>query len=204
LRLEGTVYVVDDDAAMRRSVAFLAESVGWQVQTYDRPEAFLAARPSPPGCAVLDVRMPTMSGIELQAAMRARAISLPIIFITGHGDVSLAVQAMKQGAVEFIEKPFRDQTLLDAISLAVRRSLGEVAAQARTAQLRARFAQLTVREREVGQLVAQGQTNRSIAEALGISAKTVQVHRQHVLEKMDAHSAAELATLLLPLQRSGQ
>ncbi len=198
---EGIVYVVDDDSAMRRSVAFLAESVGWRVQTFERPEAFLAARPQPPGCVVLDVRMPTMSGLEVQAAMRARAIALPVIFITGHADVSLAVQAMKLGAREFLEKPFRDQALLDAIGKAVRLSTRHLEQHSRTAELRERYATLTVREREVASLVAQGQPNRSIAAALGISAKTVQVHRQHVLEKMDAHSAAELATMLLPLLR---
>lgn len=198
---EATVFIVDDDAAMRRSVAFLAESVGWQVQTFDRAEAFLAARPSPPGCAVLDVRMPSMSGLELQIAMRARGIRLPIVFITGHADVSLAVQAMKQGAAEFLEKPFRDQALLDAISQAVRRSEQDLAATERDATVRSRLAQLTPREREVADRVAHGQSNRTIGEALGISAKTVQVHRQHVLEKMDAHSAAELAAIVLPLQR---
>jgi FixJ family two-component response regulator len=201
---EPTVYVVDDDAAMRRSVAFLADSVGWQVQTFERPEAFLAARPQPPGCAVLDVRMPSMSGLELQAAMRARGIALPVIFITGHADVSLAVQAMKQGAAEFLEKPFRDQALLDAIGQAVRRSLQDCAHREQHADLRARFAQLTPREREVALRVARGESNRVVGEALGISAKTVQVHRQHVLEKMGAHSAAELAAAILPLQAPGR
>lgn len=201
---EPTVYIVDDDAAMRRSVAFLADSVGWRVQTFDRPEAFLAARPQPPGCAVLDVRMPSMSGLELQAAMRARGIALPVIFITGHADVSLAVQAMKQGAAEFLEKPFRDQALLDAIGQAVRRSTQDCAQREQHAEVRARFAQLTPREREVALRVARGESNRVIGEALGISAKTVQVHRQHVLEKIGAHSAAGLAAAILPLQSTGR
>ncbi|HOX90070.1 MAG TPA: response regulator [Burkholderiaceae bacterium] len=194
-----TVYVVDDDAAMRRSIAFLADSVGWRVQSFDNATAFLAARPTAPGCVVLDIRMPTMSGLELQTAMRARAVHLPIIFVTGHADVSVAVQAMKHGAWEFLEKPFHDQALLDAIAGAVRRSCADAAARDAQSDTASRFAQLTPREREVAARVARGEANRAISEALSISAKTVQVHRQHVLEKMGAHSAAELAAVLLPL-----
>lgn len=196
---DARVYVVDDDPAMRRSVAFLAESVGWDVATFESAEEFLAAVPRAPGCLVLDVRMPTMSGLELQQAMRVRGIGLPIIFVTAHADVSLAVQAMKQGAFELLEKPFRPQQLLDAIAQAVRHSSQEQVSRTERATVLARYDQLTPREREVAVRVARGQPNRAIAEVLGISAKTVQVHRQHVLEKLEVHSAAELAALLLPV-----
>ncbi len=199
MQAEATIYVVDDDDGMRRSIVFLAESVGWRVRDFARAEDLLAASPSPPGCLVLDVRMPSMSGLELQQALARRGIALPIIFVTGHADVSLAVQAMKHGAVELLEKPFREQALLDAIALAVRRSLRERSSRARLARARALHDQLTPREREVARRVALGQANRAIADALGISAKTVQVHRQHVLEKFEVHSAAELAATLLPL-----
>jgi two-component system, LuxR family, response regulator FixJ len=201
---DATVHVVDDDATLRRSLMFLIESMGWRVQTFESAESFLQASPQPPGCLVLDVRMPSMSGLELQRTMQQRGIELPIIFITGHADVSLAVQAMKQGAVEFLEKPFRDQALLDAIAQAMRRSVATLGARRAHHAVHAQFEQLTAREKEVALRVARGQPNRVIALALGISAKTVQVHRQHVLEKMQAHSAAELAALLLPVLAAAQ
>lgn len=199
METEATVYVVDDDDVLRRSIVFLAESVGWRVRDFDSAERFLAAEPASPGCLVLDVRMPAMSGLELQQVLRQRGVALPIIFVTGHADVSLAVQAMKHGAFELIEKPFREQALLDAIAQAARRSMREHGSRSRHARARALQAQLTPREREVARCVALGQPNRVIAESLGISAKTVQVHRQHVLEKFEVHSAAELAAALLPL-----
>ncbi len=191
---DATVYVVDDDSAMRRSVVFLAESVGWRAVGFSDAEGFLAqAAASAVGCLVLDIRMPTMSGLELQQAMNARGLRLPIIFITGHGDVSMAVQAMKDGAVDFIEKPFKDQLLLDAIAQAVRRCHAAVAQGSQHGQFRQRFEQLTLREREIALRVARGQPSKRIARELGISNKTVQVHRTHILAKMDVHSAAELA-----------
>ncbi len=191
---DATVFVVDDDSAMRRSVVFLAESVGWHALGFADAESFLAqAGATAVGCLVLDVRMPTMSGLELQQAMNARGLRLPIIFITGHGDVSMAVQAMKDGAVDFIEKPFKDQVLLDAIAQAVRRSHAAAAQGSQHEQARRRYEQLTLREREIALRVARGQPSKLIARELGISNKTVQVHRTHILEKMDVHSAAELA-----------
>lgn len=194
---EATVFVVDDDNAMRRSVVFLAESVGWRAQGFADAESFLAqARANAVGCLVLDVRMPTMSGLELQQAMNARGLRLPIIFITGHGDVSMAVQAMRDGAVDFIEKPFRDQVLLDAIAQAVRRSHANAAHADHHERARQRYDQLTLREREIAQRAARGQPSKLIARELGISDKTVQVHRTHIMEKMDVHSAAELAHVL--------
>lgn len=197
---EPLIHVVDDDAAMRRSVAFLAESVGWTVAAYGSAEAFLAeANSDRPGCVVLDIRMPTMSGLELQQAMGSRAIRLPIIFITGHADVSVAVQAMKHGAFDFIEKPFKDQALLDAIAQAVRKSIAERTEAREQGGLRKRYGQLTAREREVAVRVARGLANKVIARELDISEKTVQVHRAHVFEKMSAHSAAELARLIIEI-----
>lgn len=194
---DATVHVVDDDGALCRSVVFLAESVGWQARGYANAESFLAqVDGSAVGCLVLDVRMPTMSGLELQQAMTARGLQLPIIFITGHGDVSMAVQAMKDGAVDFIEKPFKDQVLLDAIAQAVRHSRAAAAQTDRHAGKLQRYEQLTLREREIAQRVARGQPSKLIARELGISDKTVQVHRTHIMEKMDIHSAAELAHLL--------
>jgi two-component system, LuxR family, response regulator FixJ len=202
---DATVFVVDDDGAMRRSVVFLAESVGWRTQAFADAESFLAQAPgSALGCLVLDVRMPTMSGLELQQAMNARGLHLPIIFITGHGDVSMAVQAMKDGAVDFIEKPFKDQVLLDAIALAVRHSHAAAAQGSQHDSARQRYEQLTLREREIAQRVARGQPSKLIARELGISDKTVQVHRTHILEKMAVHSAAELAHHLTRIDPSLQ
>ena len=200
---EPSVYVVDDDGAMCRSVVFLAESVGWRARGFDRAESFLAeVNPGAVGCLVLDVRMPTMSGLELQQAMNTRGLRLPIIFITGHGDVSMAVQAMKDGAADFIEKPFKDQVLLDAIARAVRRSqAGAIEADGRSETL-LRYRQLTLREREIALRVARGQPSKVIARELGISEKTVQVHRTHIMEKMDIHSAAELAHQLTQIDPS--
>lgn len=200
---EATVYVVDDDGAMCRSVVFLAESVGWRARGFDRAETFLAeVDPGTVGCLVLDVRMPTMSGLELQQAMNTRGLRLPIIFITGHGDVSMAVQAMKDGAADFIEKPFKDQVLLDAIARAVRRSHAcAIQADGRSDTL-LRYRQLTLREREIALRVARGQPSKVIARDLGISEKTVQVHRTHIMEKMDTHSAAELAHQLTQIDPS--
>lgn len=194
------IHIVDDDGAMRRSVAFLADSMGWAVAQHASAEEFLAAvRPEQPGCVVLDIRMPTMSGLELQQAMAARRIDLPIIFITGHADVSIAVLAMKHGAFEFLEKPFKDQALLDAIAQAVRTSRERCGRTRQQDELRRRYDQLTAREREVAVHVARGLANKLIARELDISEKTVQVHRAHVMEKMRAHSAAELAHLLIAL-----
>lgn len=192
------IHVVDDDEALRRSLLFLFDSVGWRAQAYASADEFLAAyRPGAPGCLVLDIRMPGMSGLELQQALRARGHVLPVIFITGHGDVSLAVQAMKQEACDFLEKPFKDQALLDAVGQAVRRSRDDLAVEARRSQAHALLERLSPREREVARRVARGLPNKLIARELDISEKTVHVHRQHVMEKTHTGSAAELARLML-------
>lgn len=197
---EPLVHVVDDDAALRAAVAFLLESVGWEVVCHADARSFLAALDrSRTGCALLDLRMPMMSGLELQRAMREAGIDLPVIFLTGHGDVAVAVQAMKNGAIDMIEKPFRDQILLDAVSRAVDLCIATRDADARRQALVLRYEQLTPREREVARLVGRGLPNKLVARALVISEKTVHIHRAHVMDKLDVHSAAELALLLSTL-----
>ncbi len=195
---EPLIHVVDDDAALRASVVYLLGSVGWQACEYLSAETFLAKLDrSRPGCALLDVRMPGMSGLELQRALRAEGVELPVIFITGHGDVSLAVQAMKEGAVDMLEKPFRDQVLLDTVASAVRSSVAAHEARGRQRALASLHGSLTPRECQVARLVGQGLPNKRIARDLAISEKTVHIHRAHVMEKMGVHSAAELALLLM-------
>ncbi|MCC7704176.1 response regulator transcription factor [Janthinobacterium sp. GW460P] len=198
---DAIIFVVDDDAAMRRSLAYLFDSAGWQVQTFESARDFLQRYDGHvPGCLLLDVRMPLMSGLELQQELNNRtghAISLPVIFLSGHGDLAMAVQTMKAGACDFLEKPCKDQVLLDAVSRAVARSVEESrsAASANTAQTA--LARLTAREREVALLMAEGKASKVIARELGISDKTVQVHRHNTMEKLGLHSAAEVARLLM-------
>ncbi|MEG2032372.1 MAG: response regulator [Janthinobacterium sp.] len=198
---DAIIFVVDDDAAMRRSLAYLFDSAGWQVQTFESARDFLQRYDGHvPGCLLLDVRMPLMSGLELQQELNNKtghAISLPVIFLSGHGDLAMAVQTMKAGACDFLEKPCKDQVLLDAVSRAVARSVEESrsAASANTAQ--SALARLTAREREVALLMAEGKASKVIARELGISDKTVQVHRHNTMEKLGLHSAAEVARLLM-------
>jgi two-component system, LuxR family, response regulator FixJ len=193
------VHVVDDDASLRRSLRFLLESVDWRVQLHASAEEFLAvvAPSDHPTCVLLDVRMPSMSGLELQQLLRARGIAIPIVFMTGHADVSMAVQAMKFGAVDFIEKPFKDQAVLDAVALGIRRSAEALEADRLRHEASAGLAALSPREREVAILVAQGHPNKLVADRLGISEKTVHIHRHRVMEKAGVSSAAELARLML-------
>lgn len=198
------IFVVEDDAAMRRSIVFLAESVGWSVLAYPSAEGFLEQAAMERGsCLILDIRMPTMSGLELQHILKGRGVELPIVFITGHGDVAMAVQAMKDGAQDFIEKPFKDQQLLDAIAQAVRTTSRRREQDRHQAETRELIKRLTQREREVATLVARGLSNKLIARELDISDKTVQVHRAHVLEKLGVHSAAQLAQLLMRVEQRG-
>lgn len=194
------VRVIDDDDAIRRALAFLLESVELEVAQYPSAIAFLNhPQLARPGCLVLDVRMPGMSGIELQQVMARDGIDLPIVFLTGHGEISMVANAMKAGAVDFIEKPFRDQVLLEAVASAVRCSCETRTATDQLRALRRAFLDLTPREKEVALQVADGQPNKRIAAALGISEKTVHVHRANALHKMAAGSAAGLATLLIRL-----
>ena len=194
------IHVVDDDAALRRSLIFLLESIGWPVQAHASAGDFLATCPAPPsnfGCLVLDIRMPGMNGLELQQALRARGWTPAVVFMTGHGDVELAVQAMKQGAFDFLEKPFRDQVLLDTVAAAVRHGSRQREATQRSEDAQTLLDRLTARERQVARLVALGLPNKLVARDLAISEKTVHVHRQHVMEKVEVGSAAELARLML-------
>jgi FixJ family two-component response regulator len=196
------VHVVDDDPALRRSLRFLLESVEWKVQLHASAEEFLEAvgqsrQADQPACVLLDIRMPAMSGLELQQVLQQRGILVPIVFMTGHADVSMAVQAMKSGAADFIEKPFKDQVVLDAVAAAMRRSAEALHEQQVRDEAVQVLASLSPREREVAKLVALGQANKVVAANLGISEKTVHIHRQHVMEKAGVSSAAELARLML-------
>jgi RNA polymerase sigma factor (sigma-70 family) len=199
--LKPLVRVIDDDDAMRRSWAFLIEGEGWDVATYSNAIEFITSNDfTRPGCIVLDVRMPSMSGLELQDKLREMGVTLPIIFISGHGDIDMAVHTLKHGAVDFLQKPVDDQRLLTTIGTAVMRHLNQCRNDMELSTFRARLEQLTQREREVIRMVAQGMSNKSVAENLGISEKTVQVHRGSAYRKLDLHNAAEIARLLL---RSG-
>jgi two-component system response regulator FixJ len=199
---DAIIYVVDDDAVIRRSLVYLFDSVGWRVQAFDSARAFLDGYDGhQPGCIILDIRMPMMSGLELQQELNARHVALPIIFLTGHGDVTLAVHAMKAGACDFLEKPYKEQMLLDLVERTVRRSAEAFRAHTQQRALLSAMAALTAREREVAERVAAGKSSKVIARELDISDKTVQVHRQHAMEKLGVHSATELARLLM---RAGQ
>ena len=187
------VYVVDDDEALRDSLRWLLESAGYRAATYSTAERFLTAyRPGFASCLVLDVRMPGLTGLELQQELNRRGKSLPIIFITGHGDVPMAVTAVKNGAYHFLEKPFKDAQLLKVIEQAAARGGTGAGDDALRQCAAARLATLTQREREVLDLVVNGRKNKQIAEDLGISVKTVEAHRAHAMEKMGATSVAEL------------
>ncbi len=200
------IHVVDDEAPFRRSLLFLLESMGWHAVGHESAEAFLAAAPPFPaggGCLVLDIRMPRVSGLELQRRLQATDSSFPIIFMTGHGDVELAVQAMKVGAVDFLQKPFKDQLFLDTVERAVQLSRERYAVTRRHHEARAVLDRLSVREWEVARLLAQGLANKEVARLLNISDNTVHVHRQHVMEKTGTGSAAELARLILRVDPGG-
>ncbi len=192
------VFVVDDDPAMRDSLRWLLESVGLAVRTFATAREFLENYdPEVPGCLVLDVRMPGMSGLDLQQELLNSGMSVPTIVVTGHAEVPLAVRAVKAGALDFIEKPFGDQLLLDRVRQGIELDRERRAARRRWEEAAGRVSQLTVREREVMELVVSGKANREIAAELGLSPKTVEVHRAHVMEKMRVDSLAELIHLAL-------
>ena len=193
-----TIYVVDDDEAMRDSLRWLLESAGYGVASYASAERFLAAyRPGRSTCLVLDVRMPGLTGLELQQELNRRGTPLPIIFVTGHGDVPMAVDALKNGAFHFLEKPFKGERLLELVEQAASSGTPVEDERARRRCAAARLATLTQREREVMDLVVLGRKNRQIAETLGISIKTVEAHRAKAMEKMDVSSVAELVQATL-------
>jgi len=195
---DATVFVVDDDQAMRTSLQWLIESTGLAVQTFESADVFLAEYVSGrAGCLLLDVRMPGMSGLELQSYLTRQGYRLPVILITGHGDVAMAVKAMKAGALDFIEKPFHDEDLLRSIHQALDFDHKNRASHLVRADIAMRLAELTPREHEVMTMVTDGLSNREIAAALGVSAKTVEAHRARVMEKMQAESLAELVRMAL-------
>jgi FixJ family two-component response regulator len=193
-----TIFVVDDDAAVRDALKLLLRSVGQPVETFASAQEFLEAYSEDrPGCLVLDIRMPGMSGLELQQKLNEKHSILPIIFITGHGDVPMAVEAMQAGAVDFIQKPFRDQDLIDRINQALEKDNNNRAALGERNDIRRRLETLTPREREVLDLVVHGKANKVIAGDLKLSQRTVEIHRARVMEKMQASSLAHLVRMVL-------
>ena len=193
-----TIFVVDDDLAVRDALKLLLRSVGQSVETYGAGQEFLEAYSEDrPGCLVLDIRMPGMSGLELQQKLNEKHSILPIIFITGHGDVPMAVEAMQAGAVDFIQKPFRDQDLIDRINQALEKDSSNRAALGERNDIRRRLETLTPREREVLDLVVHGKANKVIAGDLKLSQRTVEIHRARVMEKMQASSLAHLVRMVL-------
>src|ERR1039457_4819291 len=195
-----TVYVVDDNDSMRRALQTLLSTVGYVTAAYPGPMEFLAHfTADAPGCLVLDIRMPQMSGLELQQKLNLLGFMIPVIFITGHGDVPMAVQAMKEGAFEFIQKPFRDQELLDRINHALKQDAEYRSTAARRSEVMHRLESLTPRERQVMDMIVEGSANKVIAIDLGLSERTVEIHRAKVMEKMGARSVAHLVKMHLTM-----
>lgn len=198
-----TIYVVDDDEAMRDSMTWLLEGEGYRVACFESGDAFLAARRNNlHGCLVLDVRMPDMSGLELHEKLLLLGCDLPVIFVTGHGDVPMAVAALQRGACDFIEKPFHNEDLLSRIRRALALDAERNARRARDSAITHRIEQLTQREREVMQLVVAGKLNKQIADTLEISMKTVEAHRARVMEKMGVRTLAELVKVVMTYEEN--
>lgn len=194
---EPTAFVVDDQESMRRAIQDLFTSVGMAVETFGSAAEFLAAYdPARPGCLVLDIRMPGMDGLELQQTLKTRGVTLPIVFLTGHGDVAMAVQAMHAGAVGFIEKPFREQQLLECAKRAIQADAEQRRGQARRAELQQRLARLTAREQQVLDGVLAGRTSKAVAAELGLSRKTVDQHRARVMAKLQADNVVDLVKMV--------
>ena len=199
-----TVFVVDDDDGMRRALGALLGTVGYKTALFSKPGEFLAQfKTDASGCLVLDIRMPELSGLEMQQQLNRMGAMLPIIFITGHGDVPMAVQAIKDGAFQFIQKPFRDQDLLDHINHALQQDTENRKDMARRAEVLRRVETLTPRERQVMDLVVEGEANKVMAIDLGLSERTVEIHRAKVMEKMGARSVAHLVKMHMMLREQG-
>jgi two-component system response regulator FixJ len=195
------VHLVDDDEAIRRSVGFMLKTSGYHVRTYESGAELLKAAPNlEPGCVLLDIRMPGMDGLEVQAALKDKGVTLPVIIMTGHGDVSLAVHAMKAGSVDFIEKPFEKAVLLSAIEHGIERLKRSAANQDRADEAAVRLQALTPREREVLDGLAKGLPNKTIAYDLGISPRTVEIHRANVMSKLDVRSLSEALRIAFAAQ----
>jgi FixJ family two-component response regulator len=191
------VFIVDDDLSMREALSSLLRSVGLSVETFASAREFLSyTRPDCPACLVVDVRMPGLSGLDLQRELRKTADGLPVIFITGHGDIPMAVRAMKAGATEFLSKPFREEDLLDAIRLALNQDEQNHASRNDLKRFRENYRTLTVREQEVAAAVVKGALNKQVALELGVSEVTVKVHRHNIMRKMRAKSLVELARMI--------
>lgn len=197
------VFIVDDDDAVRASLGFLLKSVGIAATPLASAQAFLTAYdPLQPGCLLLDIRMPGMSGLELQQQLNLRGAINPVIFITGHGDVPMAVAAMKDGAFDFVQKPFRDQDLVDRVQRALARDQENRVVLSQYSKIRTRLESLTPREREVLELMTCGNSNKVMVADLGISQRTVEIHRARVMEKMEARSLAHAVRMMMDLNSS--
>jgi len=195
---EPTVFIVDDDEAVRKGLCLLLKSVSIRTETFSSAQEFMDAyNPARTGCLVLDVRMPGMSGLDLQTHLAEKGYKIPIIIITGHGDVPMAVRAVKMGAVDLIEKPFRDQVLLECVQKALKLDTEQRTQQRECDDIRERLSQLTPREKQIMQMVVDGKPNKVIASELGLSQKTVEFHRAHVMSKTQAGSVAELVRLAI-------
>lgn len=202
---EAAVFVVDDDVSIREALKNLLRSVGLKVETFRSADEFLTSKPaSAPSCLILDIRLPGLSGLDLQRQLTQSNREIPIVFITGHGDIPMSVRAIKGGAIEFLTKPFRDQDLLDAVRLAVERSREARVREAEAADLRERYASLTTREQQVLSLVVRGVINKQIAMEIGISEPTVKLHRGRLMEKMRATSLADLIGMAQKLGATGK
>jgi RNA polymerase sigma factor (sigma-70 family) len=199
------VFVVDDDSSVRSSLKFLLSTVGLHAEAFDSADSFLRNKCSDvPSCLVLDVRLPGLSGLDFQRELAARNICIPIVFLTGHGDIPMSVRAMKAGAVEFLTKPFRDQDLLDAVRVALDRDRARREQEKEMADLRTRFDSLTSREQEVVSMVVAGMLNKQIAAELGTAESTVKVQRSRAMEKMKAESLADLIKMIQKVQPPSQ
>jgi FixJ family two-component response regulator len=199
------VFVVDDDASVRSALKLLFSTVGLQTETFDSADSFLHKKcPDVPSCLVLDVRLPGLSGLDFQRELATRNIYIPIVFLTGHGDIPMSVRAMKAGAVEFLTKPFRDQDLLDAVRVALDRDRARREEETEMADLRRRFDSLTSREQEVVSMVVVGMLNKQIAAELGTAESTVKVQRMRAMEKMQAQSLADLIKMIQKVQLPSQ
>jgi len=194
-------YVVDDDAGVRASLRSLLKSVGIPAVTYASAQEFLASyHPAQPGCLLLDVRMPGMNGLELQIELNLRGAMIPVIFLTGHGDVPMAVEAMQHGAFDFLQKPYREQALLDSVQRAMARDRVNREALEELDRIRTRLSSLTARERQVLDLMMQGKSNKAMATQLSLSQRTVEIHRAHVMDKMAAYSIAQLVRMVIEVE----